>query len=245
MTTRYQDLDIQNIVLPQLQPSSYIPTMRNSWISSSRANSRLLIQTPEIITETYGIPPKGIFYATDKSRAFYKLPLCHDRHKYGSEVDYDQIKEFQDKIIMLDSYFGSGNFKGKFLGDRKALHYEYQPILRISPPGNDIDNNAYKPPYIKLKIDIDHKTGQPTCRVFDKSNGVRDEIKPKNLDDLTNHMKFMSKHRFIIHVCKLFTMKKFTDKEKRIYGICLKLAAVECTNKCPKYKDLDLIDPFD
>ena len=222
------------LCLPHCNPVATSPTLKNSWISSSHANSRLLIQTPEIITETYGIPPKGIFYATDKSRAFYKLPLCHDRHKYGNEIDYDQVKEFHEKIIMLDNYFGSDDFKVNFFGDEKALNYEYQPILRISPPGDAINNNAYKPPYIKLKIDIDHETGQPTCRVFDKSNGVRDEIKPKNLDDLTNHMRFMSKHRFIIHVCKLFTMKKFAEKEKANLWNLFKISRCRVHQQMPK-----------
>ena len=68
----------------------------------SRANyeeprSRLLAQSPEIIAETYGIPREGPFYTTEKPRAFYKLPFCHERKQFQEELDYDKIELFYRK----------------------------------------------------------------------------------------------------------------------------------------------------
>ena len=77
MTTRFELLDIENIVVGPLQESSFIPSQRIAWLSSNTTNSRLLVQSPEFITETYGIPREGPFYTTAKSRAFFKMPCCH------------------------------------------------------------------------------------------------------------------------------------------------------------------------
>ena len=53
--------------------------------------------------------------------------------------------------------------------------YEYQPIVR-EPEVNEEDLNdverqsvIYRPPYIKLKIDIDNVTGLPNIRLYNKS----------------------------------------------------------------------------
>ena len=115
MTTRFQLLNIDDIAVGPLQDSSFIPSQRIAWISSNTANSRLLIQSPEFIAETYGIPREGPFYTTDKPRAFYKMPLCHERHKHSDEIDYQQIEEFFMKLKKLDHHFGSEEFKNKLL----------------------------------------------------------------------------------------------------------------------------------
>ncbi len=94
MTTRFQLFNIEDIAVGPFQDSSFIPSQRIARISSHTTNSRLLIQSPEFITETYGIPREGPFYTTDKSRAFYKMPFCHERHKHSDEIDYQQIEEF-------------------------------------------------------------------------------------------------------------------------------------------------------
>ena len=47
MTTRFQQLNIEDIAIAPLQDSSFIPSQRIAWISSNTTNSRLLIQSPE------------------------------------------------------------------------------------------------------------------------------------------------------------------------------------------------------
>ena len=41
----------------------------------------------------------------------------------------------------------------------------------------------------------------------------------------------MTKHRMVIHFCKLYAMKTSSGNEKKKYGITLKAVAIECTNK--------------
>ena len=246
MTTRFQQLNIENIAVGPTQDSSFIPSQRIAWISSNTTNSSLLIQSPEFITETYGIPREGPFYTTDKSRAFYKMPFCHERHKHSDEIDDQQVEEFFMKLTELDQHFGSDEFKNKMFGEKNASKYEYQPIVRgLDQPDEEEEvveepeNRPYRPPYIKVKIDLDYESGRPTCKVIDKSSGDRDNVKVNNFKDQTDHIRFMTKHRMVIHMNRLYSMKNQAGGEKRRYGIDLKLAAMECTNKTRKLERTD------
>ena len=110
MAIKLIELIIKDIVFSPLQDNDYIPSQRISWISKAD-NSKLLAQTPKFITETYGIPRDGVFYTTDKSRSFYKLPLCHERKQHPEDVDYSEINDLYAKVKGLDTYFSSDELK--------------------------------------------------------------------------------------------------------------------------------------
>jgi hypothetical protein len=55
------------------------------------------------------------FIQMSKSRAFYKLPFCHERKKYIDHVKYDDIEALYDKMKEIDDYFMSDEFKDKIL----------------------------------------------------------------------------------------------------------------------------------
>ena len=106
MAIKFTEVNTKDIVFSPLQDNVYIPSQHISWIN--RADSlKLLVQTPKFITETYGIPRDGVFYTTDKSRSFYKLPLCHDRRQHPEDVDYSEVTEFYAKMNELDTYVAS------------------------------------------------------------------------------------------------------------------------------------------
>ena len=90
-----------------------------------------------------------------------------------------------------------------------------------------------------MKIDLDFESGRPTCKVIDKSSGDRDSVKVNNFKDLTAHIRLMTKHRMVIHINRLYSMTNHVGGEKRRYGIALKLAAMECTNKTRKLERTD------
>ena len=114
MAIKYTEITTDDIGSTPLRDSIHIPSQRVAYIN--RANeSKLIIQTPEIITETYGIPQLGLFYTSDKTRAFYKLPFCYERKKYPEDVNYEAIEAFYNKLKELDAYFGSADFKKKCL----------------------------------------------------------------------------------------------------------------------------------
>ena len=171
MAIKYSEIGTRDIVFSPLQDNVYIPSQRISWISKAD-NSKLLAQTPKFITETYGIPRDGVFYTTGKSRSFYKLPLCHGRKQHPEDVDCSEINEFYAKLKELDAYFGSDEFKRTIFGDKNINKYEYQPIVR-EPTINEDDNGegeaAYKPPYIRLKVDTGNTTDRPSIKLYNKS----------------------------------------------------------------------------
>ena len=151
MAIKYSEINTDDILFTPLQDYVYIPSQRISWIHKSDT-SKLIIQTPKIVAETYSISPKeGNYFTTDKSRSFYKMPLCHERKQYVDEVDYNEIEEFYKKLKELDTYFTSTEFKKNMYGDKNLGKYEYQPIVREE---DQEDDQPYRPPYIKLKIDF-------------------------------------------------------------------------------------------
>ena len=247
MTSRIQDVQVQDILFSKLEDSPYITSQKVSFISYKQHRNKLLAQTPEFIAETYGIPREGPFYNTIKSRAFYKLPFCHEKRQHVDEVNYDAIEVFYKKLQEVDAHVGSEAFRVELFGEKNAKKYEYQPFIRTAEeegPENPRGEakTYYRPPYTKVKLDLFHDTEKPKFRLFDKSSGQRQEVPLTSFNDVLQHMRFMSKHRMVIHFSKLYAMKTSSGSDKRKYGIVLKATAVECVNKSlPKVdRDADL-----
>ena len=93
MAINYTEINTDDIVFGPLRDNVYLPTQKLSWISK-KDKSKISIQTPRFITETYGIPRQDIYNITERSRAFYKVPLCHNRKQYAEDVDYNKINDF-------------------------------------------------------------------------------------------------------------------------------------------------------
>ena len=110
MAIKFTEVNTKDIVFSPLQDNVYIPSQHISWINRADG-SKLRVQTPKFITETYGIPRDGVFYTTDKSRSFYKLPLCHERKQNPEDVGYSEINEFYTKMKELDEYVVSDDLK--------------------------------------------------------------------------------------------------------------------------------------
>ena len=223
--TKYTEINIEDILFTPLQDYVYIPSQRISWINKSD-KSKLIIQTPKIVAETYGIPKEGSYFTTDKSRGFYKLPLCHERKQYVDEVDYNEIEEFYKKMKELDTYLVSTEFKKKLFGDKNLNKYEYQPIVREEDQEED---QPYKPPYIKLKIDFNFATDQPNMKLYNKIDGVRELVSVEKINDISDHIKYLTKVRFIINIDRVYLMKS-QGLDKKKYGVCIKIVAAECEN---------------
>ena len=153
-----------------------------SRISYKTKDENISIQTPLIITECQGVPREGAFYLTDKVRAFYKLPLCHERAKYNEDTSYADIKDFCDKLKELGKLFSSVFvfYIVLLFGDRSASKDGYSPTIRER--GADaydevdarINKPSYTPPYDKLKIVLDFATGCPKSKLYEKSIGTLD-----------------------------------------------------------------------
>ena len=73
------------------------------------------------------------------------------------------MEKFYQKLVEIDGYFSSADFKLKLFGDKAANKYEHQPIVRH--PEKDVDEEEvddkssataakeyYRPPYTKVKL---------------------------------------------------------------------------------------------
>jgi len=249
MVIKATELEVQNILFGKLEDSSLVASQKMAFISYKEQGSKLIAQTPDFITEAYGIPREGTFYSTAKSRAFYKLPFCHERHQYSDELDYGQIERFYDKLREIDKYLDTEEFRVQLFGEKNAKRYEYQPLVRVAQPAEEEEEEAgrsaservyYRPPYTKVKLDLAYDTEEPRFRLFDKSTGERKEVALKTFDDILQHMRYLTKHRMAIHFSKLYAMKTASGNEKRKYGIILKAFAVECSNKSKPQLDKEI-----
>ena len=85
----------------------------------------------------------------------------------------------------------------------------------------------------------------PLFRLIDRQDdGTKLEIPLNTFSDATKHMRYMTKHRMILEVQKLYAMKTNSGGDKRKYGITVKLVAAECTNRA-EITNNRCIDLFD
>jgi hypothetical protein len=255
MTIKASNIDVNLLQVGRLEDSSSVSSQRVAWVNYETSNKKLHIQTPAFITETYGIPREGPYYQNDKQRAFYKLPFCHGRSLYADQIDYAGIEKFYNKMLELDKYFGSEEMKLQLFGDKLSTKYEYQPIVRhpdiedeMTDEGGTLKKIAYRPPYSKIKLALSNDDEEvPLFRLFDrKDDGAPEEIPLCSFRDVTQHMRYLTKHRVIFELQKIYAMKNGSGSEKRKYGLTLKMVVVECTNKhdVTNNKCVDLFDDY-
>ena len=129
MTIRASELNVQDIVFGKLEDSTHITSQRVAVISHKQPKNKLLVQTPDFITETYGIPRKGPYYPNNKTKSFNKLPVCHERHEHVGELDYAPIERFYNKLREVDMHCSSEAFRIQMFGEKNANRYECQPLV--------------------------------------------------------------------------------------------------------------------
>ena len=240
-------LDAKNLVIGPLADNDFVKSQRWATLFYEEPNKKLLLQTPHFLAETYGIPRAGPYFQDAKSRAFFKLPFCHERMLFSDEVDYDAIAEWHEKFLELDQYLSGQEFRVKLFGEKNADKYEYQPLVRAGcdPDDEEVAIKHYRPPFAKVKLDLKHDTEVPKFKLFDVADGKRREVQLTQFDDALKYMRHMTKHRFIIEFSRIYAMKTSAGSEKRKYGVVLKAYAVECANKknaAAEVLDVDLLD---
>lgn len=228
MPVKINSVDVSKIAVSKVEDNLLIKSQKQALLTYD--NDSFVIQTPQFIVESYGIPQHSTYYTTAKSRAFFKMPFCHDRRKYEDGIDYNAVKEMFEKFQELDVLFSSPEIKGKLFGD-KADKYEYQALIRYPDETDGNLNKYYRPPYTKIKLDLDYRTEKPKYRVYNNVNGKRTEIHLNDFNDTLNHLKYLTKARFIIYLHKIYVNKNSLGNDKKKYGVILRARCIECTNK--------------
>ena len=104
----------------------------------------------------------------------------------------------------------------KIVRAKNIGQHEHQPIVREVEAEEEVADDddearrkipAYKPPYIKIKIDLVINIGCPKLKFHDRSNGTRAEVIVKKFVDTTEHMRFLTKNRLIVYMNRLYSMK--------------------------------------
>jgi hypothetical protein len=240
---KFNQLDVNKVVFTKLEDNPRVKAQKIGYVRYKADDEsdeiQLKVQTPEIDAEAYGIPREGPYYPDPKSRSHYKFPFCHERKQY--DIDYNSIEQFYNKLIEIDEFCNTDDFRKQIFGEKNANQYAYQPLVRI-PEAEDeddepkVDKNGqpyYRPPYTKIKLDLEYSenpenaTNKPTFAMFERKDGKRIKVDLNSFDDMLNYMKFRSKLRFIISFSKIYAMKTKSGTEKKKYGITLKASHVE------------------
>ena len=111
MDLKISQLEVSNIRFGKLDDNSRTPSQNIAFLTYVDDTTRLNVITSDFITETYGIPREGPYYKTDRSRAFFKMPCCHEFKKYEDEIDYAEIEAAHNKLKEIDDYLGSSGLR--------------------------------------------------------------------------------------------------------------------------------------
>ena len=232
---KISNIEVSNIRIGKLDDNIRTPSQRIAYINYEQDRTPLNAITPTFITETYGIPREGPYYQTDRSRAFFKMPFCHEFKKHEDTIDYVEIEACYNKLKEIDDYSSSKEMRIQLFGEKHVDKYEYQPIVRVVQDLEDTEN-YFRPPYAEFKLELAYDEDSPTFKVFDKKDGVRTEVVLNSFKESLQFIRYMTKHRMVINFSKLYALKTSSGNEKKKYGVVLKAIAIECTNKTgPKH----------
>ena len=91
----------------------------------------------------------------------------------------------------------------------------------------------FRPPYLKLNVDLDYNTKAPKIVIFDRDDdsNTRNRVEPTQVDELYNYMKYLSKVRFIVEIIRAYALKNNNLNGKKNYGVISRLITAKCTTK--------------
>jgi len=228
ITKKYCDVDVNRMTFTDLEENSRTKGQKIAYVrynDSQKGESTLIMQTPWITLDTYGIPRTGEYYKDENSRSFIKVPLdCND----------DSIKVLYDKMTELDKLLIDDDKKTALFGSAKmAKQYDYQPIIRTPVVEDTLDDSDEsgdekpkyaRPPYMKTKFHIDWESGDMKTKLYKRVDSQREEINVRSLVDVEKLVTFKSKVRLILMPNKLWALKTYNGKK---YGLSWKVMQIE------------------
>jgi len=254
ITKKYSDIDPKKMSFTDFEENSRAKGQKIAYVrysDSAQGESTLVMQTPWITLNTYGIPRAGEYYKDENSRSFMKVPL---------DIQDECIKILHMKMGELDTILSEDETKKNIFGSSKiAKQYQYQPIIRVPPLQDIIDetDDSYddndkktvysKPPYMKAKFHLDYETGNMKTKLYKRTMSEddsvrRDEISIKTLKDVEKYVTFNSKVRLIMMPNKLWALRTYNGNK---YGMTWKIMQMEFEEASRKsMKDIFGTDAF-
>jgi len=145
---------------------------------------QLLIQTPWLNINAFGMPKRDKYHATDDQLRYIKLPI---------DTNKEDNKQFLDLLQQLDNKLNTEEFKKEYLGE-KHKKYEYHPIVA---------EKENKPASVKQQHEMMMKTSAQSY-TKQKTNNER-KLKMPQLTTLSNTflLEVMSDASFKLLKCGL------------------------------------------
>ena len=75
MVLKAHELEVQHIQFGKLEDNSLVQSQKLAFISYKEPKARLVVQTPEFLMETYGIPREGPFLQPPEGSSLLQAPL--------------------------------------------------------------------------------------------------------------------------------------------------------------------------
>ena len=223
LTVSYTDLESKRLTFTDLEENErskgqLIAYPRYDHPTLGEGQS-LMLQLPWSEVFTYGVPREGDYYKNDYDRGFLKYPVNQEN---------DEQMVFANKMIEIDSEYGSDDKKKKMFG-KKAKKYVYTPIFRESQVDDDDEDAVKRPPYMKFKLDLSWPDGEVRTKVYtsvvEDGKRVRTEQEVKTVDDFAGIVRYRSRIRPIIRPVKMWGQP--ASRKDPGYGIVWKIVKIE------------------
>jgi hypothetical protein len=235
ITVKYSDFDVKSLFFTKLEENSRskgqliaYPRYKNN---KTGTEGDIIIQSPFIHIDNYGVPQEGEYYETDAKRSHLRVPLDSSK---------PEIEQFIEKIKQLDDHFSSPETMELMIG-KKYKKYKYQPIFREGTEQNnddDDDNNGTedkkknKPPYMKVKLDTTWPENIIKTQVYNSilnpETNKRDRSIVNNIqtiNDFANVVRYKSNVRLMFRPMKYWAHN--ISKKDPLCGIVFKLLKIE------------------
>jgi hypothetical protein len=226
ITKKYSDVDVSRLSFTDFEENARSKGQKIAYVrynDQKHGESTLIMQTPWISLDTYGIPRAGEYYKDENSRSFIKVPL---------DQDDESVKLLHDKMVELDDILANEDKKAEIFGSAKAgKSYQYQPIIRVPVTEDMVDDSDdekpkyARPPYMKTKFHLDYESGNMKTKLYKKNkDGQREEVGAVTLNDIEKYVTYRSKVRLILMPNKLWGLKTYNGKK---YGLSWKVMQIE------------------
>jgi hypothetical protein len=236
ITVKYCDFDVKSLFFTKLEENSRskgqliaYPRYKNNKTGNE---GDIIIQSPFIHIDNYGVPQEGEYYETDAKRSHLRVPLDSSK---------PEIEEFVQKIKELDNYFSSPEVMEAMIG-KKYKKYKYQTVFREGQEQNNDDDDENddnidekkknKPPYMKVKLDTTWPDNIIKTQVFNSILNVatnkRDRTIVNNIqtiNDFANAVRYKSNVRLMFRPMKYWA-HNVTKKDPQC-GIVFKLLKID------------------
>ena len=84
MVLKAHELEVQHIQFGKLEDNSLVQSQKLAFISYKEPKARLVVQTPEFLTEAYGISREGPFYSNPQGPSLLQASLLpREAHSRG------------------------------------------------------------------------------------------------------------------------------------------------------------------